>query len=76
MKLLYKMNYMMKFVVGNKIMLEDTTDGKTALVTIDSKLPDLRTIHFTPATGFSIKKDKCIIYKSKAILLTYIYFGE
>lgn len=66
-----------EFIVGNKIMLEDTTDGKTALVTIDSKLPDLRTIHFTPATGFSIKKDKCIIYKSKGNIINGTFtFGE
>lgn len=66
-----------EFIVGNKIMLENTVDSKTTVVTIDEKLPDLRTIHFTPAAGFSIKKDKCIIYKSKGNIINGTFtFGE
>ncbi len=66
-----------RFTVGDKIMLVSGTDDKTALVTIDEKKPDLKTIHFTPATGFNIRKDQCKVYKSKGNLINGTFtFGE
>lgn len=66
-----------KFDIEDKILLKNLNDDSTALVTIDRKEPDLKTIHFTPASGFTINKDKCEIYKSKGNLIDGTYsFGE
>lgn len=66
-----------KFDVEDKILLKNLDDDSTTVVTIDRKEPDFRTLHFTPASGFNIYKDKCEIYKSKGNLINGTYsFGE
>ena len=57
-----------KFDVEDKILLKNLDDDSTTVATIDRKEPDFRTLHFTPASGFNIYKDKCEIYKSKGNL--------
>lgn len=65
------------FDVEDKILLKNIEDDTTTLVTIDRKEPDLKTLHFTPASGFTINKDKCEIYKSKGNLIDGTFsFGE
>lgn len=66
-----------EFAIGDKIMLKNLESDKNTIVTIDNKLADLKTIHFTPASGFPIKKDKCVIHKSKGNLINGTFtFGE
>lgn len=66
-----------QFVAGDKVMLKSLLSGETAVLTIDRLEPDGETVHFSSASGFDIKKDKCEVYKSKGNLINGTFtFGE
>ena len=65
------------FFVGDKILIKSLVNGETALVTIQNKEPDGRTLTLDRATGFDILKDKAVVYKSKGHIINGTYtFGE
>ena len=65
------------FFTGDKILIKSLVNGETALVGIQNKEPDGRTLTLDRATGFDILKDKAVVYKSKGHIINGTYtFGE
>ena len=66
-----------KFYAGDKILIKSLVNGETALVGIQTKEPDGRTLTLDRATGFNILKGKAVVYKSKGSLINGTFtFGE
>lgn len=66
----------LKFNVGDYVLVQDLEMKSDAIVQISELLPDMQTIKFSPSTGFDIKKDRTVIYKSKGNLIDGAYvFG-
>ena len=66
-----------RFAAGDKILVKSLVNGNTALVGIQKKEPDGRTLTFDRATGFNILKKKAVVYKSKGNIINGTFtFGE
>ena len=66
-----------KFAVGDYILIQELETKEDAIVQITEMQPDMRTITFSPGTGFDIRKDRTVIYKSKGSNINGAFvFGE